>query len=90
MGTSQYMYTYLGIFDKIAEWVFSGISKAISWLFKTIFGPIFEAVLNPVANAIVDAVKSAMADAFFYIFQKLLYLIDTINGRPRFFLELSM
>ena len=34
MGTSQYMYTYLGIFDKIAEWVFSGISKAISWLFK--------------------------------------------------------
>lgn len=85
MGTSQYMYTYLGIFDKIAEWVFSGISKAISWLFKTIFGPIFEAVLNPVANAIVDAVKSAMADAFFYIFQKLLYLIDTIERAAKIF-----
>ncbi|MCD7964485.1 MAG: hypothetical protein LUG90_01745 [Clostridiaceae bacterium] len=85
MGSGQYMYTYLGIFDKIAEWVFSGISKAISWLFKTIFGPIFDAVLNPVATAIVDAVKSAMADAFFYIFQKLLYIVETIERAAKVF-----
>ena len=42
-------------------------------------------MLNPVANAIVDAVKSAMADAFFYIFQKLLYLIDTIERAAKIF-----
>lgn len=85
MGTGQYMYTYLGIFDKIAEWVFSGISKAISWLFKTIFGPIFEAVLNPVATALVEAAKSAMADAFFFVFQKLLQIVDAIERAAKVF-----
>ncbi|MEG2871184.1 MAG: hypothetical protein RR875_06510 [Clostridium sp.] len=81
MGTGQYMYTYLGIFDKIAEWIFGGIGKAISWLFQSIFGPIFKAILDPIATAIIEAVKSV----FFYIFQKFLMLIETIERAAKIF-----
>ena len=79
MGTSAYMYTYLGTFDKIAEWIFSGISKALTWLFKSIFGPIFTAVLEPVATEIIEMVMIALSGIFYTVFRGLLRLIDIIQ-----------
>lgn len=79
MGTSAYMYTYLGVFDKIAEWIFSGISKALTWLFKSIFGPIFTAVLEPIATEIINMVMIALSSIFYNIFRGLLRLIDIMQ-----------
>ena len=79
MGTSAYMYTYLGVFDKVAEWIFSGISKALTWLFKSVFGPIFTAVLEPVATEIINMVMVALSSIFYDIFRGLLRLIDIIQ-----------
>lgn len=79
MGTSAYMYTYLGTFDKIAEWIFSGISKALTWLFKSIFGPIFTAVLEPIATEIINMIMVSLSSIFYDIFRGLLRLIDIIQ-----------
>lgn len=79
MGTSAYMYTYLGAFDKIAEWIFSGISKALTWLFNSIFGPIFEAVLEPVAAQIINLFMVSWSSILYDVFRGLLRLIDIIQ-----------
>lgn len=79
MGTSAYMYTYLGTFDKIAEWIFSGISKALTWLFQSIFGPIFTAVLEPVATEIINMLMISLSSIFYDVFRGLLRLIDIIQ-----------
>lgn len=79
MGTSAYMYTYLGAFDKIAEWIFSGISKALTWLFQSIFGPIFTAVLEPLATEIISGVMVALSSILYDVFRGLLRLIDIIQ-----------
>lgn len=79
MGTSAYMYTYLGAFDKIAEWIFSGISKALTWLFQSIFGPIFKAVLEPVAAEIINLFMVSWSRLLYDVFRGLLRLIDIIQ-----------
>ncbi len=35
---------FLGIFDKIANWIFSGISKAITWLVENVIAPVCSAI----------------------------------------------
>ncbi|MCD8091180.1 MAG: hypothetical protein LUD81_11285 [Clostridiales bacterium] len=35
---------FLGIFDKIANWIFSGVSKALTWLVSNIIAPVCSAI----------------------------------------------
>lgn len=65
---------FLGIFDKIANWIFSGVSKAISWLVSNIIAPICSAIWQ---NFLVYIWK-IVTDIVFAIFYQIYVFVLTI------------
>ncbi|MCD7854599.1 MAG: hypothetical protein LUG66_03170 [Clostridiales bacterium] len=71
---------FLGIFDKIANWIFSGISKAISWLVSNVIAPIcsviWENFLVYIWQILTDIVCTILYKIYAFVLT-ILYAIES-------------
>lgn len=70
---------FLGIFDKIAQWVMSGIAKAITWLVSNIILPIFSILWDNVLKYVFDFITEIVGLLLYKIFAILLTLLYGIE-----------
>ncbi len=70
---------FLGIFDKIANWIMGGITKALTWLFSNVIAPVFSVVWDSILKYVVDMIREFLALIFYKLYALLLSVVYTIE-----------
>ncbi len=70
---------FLGIFDKIANWIMSGITKALTWLFSNVIAPVFSIVWDNFLKYIVDLIREFIAIILYKLYAFLLMILYAIE-----------
>ena len=71
---------FLGIFDKIANWIMSGITKVLTWLVTNIIAPVCSLVWENALKYVVEFVGEIVATFVYKIYAfilTILYAIET-------------
>ncbi len=70
---------FLGIFDKIANWIMGGITKALTWLFTNVISPVFSVVWDTFLKYIVDMIREFLALLLYRLYAFLLSIVYAIE-----------
>ena len=69
---------FLGIFDKIANWIMGGITKALTWLFTNVISPVWSIVWDNFLHYIVDFIREILALLLYKLYALLLSVVYAV------------
>lgn len=70
---------FLGIFDKIANWILGGITKALTWLFTNVISPVWSIVWDNFLHYIVDFIREILALLLYKLYAMLLSIVYAVE-----------
>lgn len=70
---------FLGIFDKIANWIMGGITKALTWLFTNVIAPVWSVVWDSFLQYIVDMIREFLAIILYRLYAVVLTIVYALE-----------
>ena len=71
---------FLGIFDKIANWIMSGVTKVLTWLVSNIIAPVCTFIWNNALKYVVEEITELISVLLYQVYAlilSILYALET-------------